>query len=599
MTWIRNHLIPSPGGESGVALAFVLAMTLVIVLITATLVALAMNEYQAAGRAEQSLQAIQIANGAAHRAIYELKRDTVWDDASGATLRVDAAGQWRPLWDGSADLVNRPFPSTASVGRITVELCRYDGATVCPGVANPVVEGCTAATCIWVRATGRVGAASRRVEVLLGQLNLQDDLIQYSNTAINIGAGGGGNGVFTLHGSLYIADCQDPDDGGPEPCIGLRMQGNAAILNDVPFPIPGDPDTAPPFNNRVWVNGTITGQGNSWQIGLDSQPMLGVHSTVPWAPAYDNQIDALDKSPMVPFIDFPDPSKQCDATDPNLCLITRIYHPTSPLPIANAMTAYVCTSSSGCPPGVWQPVNLNDNDRIVPFCASRCNIPGWGNIRTKVVIPDAGSGIDCTTNPGRCNSAGYNDVSGSGNFALVFNGFGALADAPPNSLLNLAVQRSTSTQDIYLHSRQPLRFDGTVYYDGFATILVENRSEWDASRPPVHIRGSVTPVCRVSQGENCTQTFGQPREVAGNPFGNTLAFAVGPACTTPNVFTCDPRSPSLRGGGIYVNGSNLELNLVLLAHGTLKNDDPQSWYGLFIANLLDWDNNPRSTRWRG
>jgi len=29
-----------------------------------------------------------------------------------------------------------------------------------------------------------------------------------------------------------------------------------------------------------------------------------------------------------------------------------------------------------------------------------------------------------------------------------------------------------------------------------------------------------------------------------------------------------------------------------MAHGTLKNDNPQSWYGLFVAGLLDWDNNP-------
>lgn len=41
------------------------------------------------------------------------------------------------------------------------------------------------------------------------------------------------------------------------------MQGNGAILNDVPFPTPGDADTTAPYNNQVFVNGVITGQGNS------------------------------------------------------------------------------------------------------------------------------------------------------------------------------------------------------------------------------------------------------------------------------------------------------------------------------------------------
>jgi hypothetical protein len=31
----------------------------------------------------------------------------------------------------------------------------------------------------------------------------------------------------------------------------------------------------------------------------------------------------------------------------------------------------------------------------------------------------------------------------------------------------------------------------------------------------------------------------------------------------------------------------------MFAHGTLQNDNPQEWYGLFIANQLDFDNNPQ------
>lgn len=595
MTWIRRHLIPSPGGESGVALAFVLAMILVIVLITATLVALAMNEYQTAGRAEQSLQAIQIANGAAHRAIYELKRDTVWDDTLGATQKVDAAGQWRPLWDGAADVVNHDFPSTGPVGRITIELCRYDDATFCPGVANPVVTGCTAATCIWVRATGRVGAASRQVEVLLGQLSLHNELIQYSNSSVNIGAGGGGNGVFTLHGSLYIADCQDPDGGGPQPCIGLQMQGNAAILNDVPFPIPGDPDTLPPFNNRVWVNGTITGQGNSWQIGLDNQLMLGVHTTVPWASAYDNQIDALDRSRMVPFLDFPDPSRPCDATSPRRCLINRLYLPGS-VPVGdpdgrivprNAMRAYVCERPGGvCTQAQWQEVDLNNSTRLVTFATS-------GSAQARVLIPDrdgAGSPvINCRGSAASAtmcsNTAGAPaDVDGPNNFTLVFNGFRNPFDTNPPTP-NLFTQRHTPGAEAYIHTRARLQFDGNrdIVYSGSTTFLVEGPvPPPPPTEPRLDIRTSLTPACKVSEGTACPQTFG--RDPTGSPPGQTLAFAVGPACAA---------MPCAIGGDIYVRGANRELNLVLLAHGTLKNDNPQSWYGLFIANLLDWDNNPQ------
>jgi hypothetical protein len=41
-----------------------------------------------------------------------------------------------------------------------------------------------------------------------------------------------------------------------------------------------------------------------------------------------------------------------------------------------------------------------------------------------------------------------------------------------------------------------------------------------------------------------------------------------------------------------VRGAGLELTAVLVAHGTIKNDNPQEWRGFFIAGLLDWDNNP-------
>jgi len=70
----------------------------------------------------------------------------------------------------------------------------------------------------------------------------------------------------------------------------------------------------------------------------------------------------------------------------------------------------------------------------------------------------------------------------------------------------------------------------------------------------------------------------------GQRDGNTYAFAVGPS------------DPQAEGGGIYVRGANIVLHAVLLSHETLKNDNPQTWYGLFVARLLDWDNNPQIYR---
>ena len=579
--------------ESGVAMALTLATIFIILLVSSAMVALAMNEYQLAGGAERSRQAFQIAEAAIEKGMFEVRRDAVWDDSgttAQATRNVTAAGTWYPLWDGADDVTGQDFPASSPVGRISVELCRYDGSTFCPGVPTPIVSGCAASTCVWMRATGRVTGASRQIEVLLGKINPGTELINFSNGAINIGAAGGGNGAFNLHGTLYVASCVDPDGAGPQPCVGLAMQGNGAILNDVPFPTPGDADTTAPYNNQVFVNGVITGQGNSWQIGLDGQPMRGVHATGGWASAYDNQIDALQKDTTVPVIPFPDPSRACDPAVPTTCLINRVYHPTSPLPVANASTAYVCTDSGGCTIAQWRAVDLNDSSDIVPFCASLCSNPwGGGNIQTRVVIPDAGSGIDCTSTSSAaatCNAAGKNSVDGTGNFSLVFNGFGPLAGASAGSPLNLAIQRSTAAQDVFIQSREPLRFEGDIYYTGFATFLVENASNATASPPAIEIRGSVTPVCKASQGAGCSQTFGAPRDSGGD----TLAFAVGPACAPLPPLAPGCVTPA--GGGIYVRGSGIELNLVLMAHGTLKNDNPQRWYGLFVAGLLDWDNNP-------
>lgn len=569
MLGTRRSFIMTLQGESGIALAAVLVTILITFIVSGTLVAVAMNEYQTANGAERSRLAIQVTEAGIEVGVYEVKRDSVWDDTSAATKNVTAAGQWFPLWDGAADITNRQFPSASPVGTVTVEVCRYDAGTACPGVPGaPTITGCAPEVCIYLRSTGRVEGMSRQIEALLGKFGPGTDLISYSGSAINIGAGGGGNGTFELHGSLYIASCVDPDGGGPQPCVGLNMQGNGAIFNDVSFPTPGDPDLTPPFNNRLFVNGRITGQGNSWQIGSNSTPMRGAHATGLWPAGNDDQIDALEKSTAVPFIPFPDPSKLCEPSgQPRTCLINRLNLPAGDpdrLVPTNAMTAYVCTSSCTAAAS-WSAVDMTNTTTLLTFASNR------------VVFPDAGSGITCNANNAQaliCDAAGAGSVSGSGNFAVVFNG-----------TLGGGQENFFAQRDAFIHTRTRVLFDRAILYSGFATFLIENDTNFTGQNDPVALRfnESFTPLCKVSQATACTQTFGQAN-------GQTIAFAVGPACTAPppsGSVICTPN-----GGGIYSRGSNNELNLVLLAHGTLKDDNPQFWYGLFIAGLLDWDNNP-------
>ncbi len=567
MEMVRAMWSRTRSNESGIALILVLVLALLVSLISATLVALAMGEYQTSGTAASSRQAFQITEAAVEKGIFELKRDPQWDDALGATRNLTGPGVWQPLWDGAANVTNQDFPSSAPVGRITLELCRYDTGTFCPGVINPVEPACFTSTCVWMRATGRAGGASRRIEVLLGKILPGVDFTAYSASPVNIGAGGGGNGDFRLHGSLYIASCIDPDGAGPQPCIGLSMQGNGMILNDVPF----IGDTSPPYHNRVYVRGNITGQGTSWQIGQNTQLMWGVHA-FGWDPSIDSQIDAYQKDYSVPYVPFPDPSAVCAGTSPKPCLINRVYLPAGDpdrIVPSNARFAYVCPNSGGCTAAQWQSVDLMNPAPVLTLSSSNPT-------RTKVLIPDRDPAtglpvINCTNGAqtATCNATNgaLTDVSGANNFSLVFNGFLGSGST------NLYAQR-----DAFIHTRAHLRFDGTIIYTGFTTFLVENSDDVGASSPAVDIRGSFAPACRASQGTGCTQTFGLAS--GGAPAGNTFAFAVGPS------------NPATTGGAGYIRGSGIELNLVLFAHGTIKNDNPQDWYGIFIAQLLDWDNNP-------
>src|SRR3990170_1742093 len=185
-------------------------------------------------------------------------------------------------------------------------------------------------------------AAARRIEVLLSKIT-GADFTAYSASDINVGAGGGGNGVFTLHGALYVANCSNVVVGGQTYCVGLNLQGNGAILNDQPFI--GDTPGIEPYHNRVYVQGYLTGQGNSWQIGLDVQKMWGVHAAG-WPASYENQIDAYRRDDAVPIIPFADPSQLIADQKANA---------------SNELVAYVCTRPAGvCTPGQWDQVDLNN-----------------------------------------------------------------------------------------------------------------------------------------------------------------------------------------------------------------------------------------------
>src|SRR3970040_2735298 len=71
--------------DTGAAMAATLGMILLILIVSATLFALVMKEYQTAALAEESRQAFHLANAAVAKAMFELQRDREWDDSLGAT----------------------------------------------------------------------------------------------------------------------------------------------------------------------------------------------------------------------------------------------------------------------------------------------------------------------------------------------------------------------------------------------------------------------------------------------------------------------------------------------------------------------------------
>jgi len=145
--------------ESGVAMALTLMTIVVLLTISAGLVAVARNEVRTARLGEASRIAFALAEASLERALFELRRDPDWSDAEGATaLRTDA-GEFPlcllPTARGgcSAPAQDVPFPAEEPLGRVTVELLTW---------GEPGCEGC-----LGVRATAQVAHASRRIEAVV------------------------------------------------------------------------------------------------------------------------------------------------------------------------------------------------------------------------------------------------------------------------------------------------------------------------------------------------------------------------------------------------------------------------------------------------
>lgn len=245
--------------ESGVAMALVLSMVILMMILTGTVISLAMNEYQLAGGAESSRRALLLAEGGIELGVINLKQDGDWNDGAGADvgLAVGSRGSWNTLHTG-------PFPAGSSVGDIKVRVCRpKETEAGCPGVKKSVAPlGCSIDTCVWIESTAKVYRSTKRIQVMLRKLysSMSMDTPIFANRAVYTTAS---DGSFNLHGSIYIANCVDvPGEG----CVGLYMQGNADWLNDVPLSIPGESADTPPYNNKIYVRGRITWKGGGGAI---------------------------------------------------------------------------------------------------------------------------------------------------------------------------------------------------------------------------------------------------------------------------------------------------------------------------------------------
>jgi hypothetical protein len=152
------------GDESGLALVVTLGAILVMLTVSATLAAVARNEYRLAAVSEASRQALVVAEAGLERGLFEVRRDAQWTDTTGATA-MNTGSSWYPLClapngvppCGGARAVGLPFPAADPIGTVTIELSE--------ATAN-AAPGCDRASCIRVRATGRVRESVRVVQAV-------------------------------------------------------------------------------------------------------------------------------------------------------------------------------------------------------------------------------------------------------------------------------------------------------------------------------------------------------------------------------------------------------------------------------------------------
>jgi len=252
------------------AIAFMVIMALIIVALSN----LTLSELATSQTLDKGNQAFAIADGAVERAIAVLRLDKDWSAQVGATANLDPAGAaFKPLVDqfqsGGGNAINQSFPANAPTGTYSIEIRK--------AAADP-------ANNIWVRALGTFGGVSRSIEIQLHRLT-PADFTTYSAGTYSALKGGGGN--VTIHGSAYFYS---------DLLIKAVQTGfyNDRAIN------PGD---VAPFENQLFVRGTLDMSKGNATIGTASQPMWAVHANHINNPS--NNIHTYELDNVVPVITYP------------------------------------------------------------------------------------------------------------------------------------------------------------------------------------------------------------------------------------------------------------------------------------------------------
>jgi hypothetical protein len=262
------------GSESGMAMLLAIAFMVVMALIIVALSNLTISELATSHTLEKGDQAFAIADGAIERAIAVLRLDKDWSAQAGATANLDPAGAaFKPLVDqfqpGGGNAINQGFPSSAPVGTYSIEIRK--------AATDPTNN-------ISIRALGSFGGVSRSIEIQLHRLT-PADFTTYSAGTYSALKGGGGN--VTIHGSAYFYSDL------------LIKAVQTGFYNDRAINV-GD---AAPFENQLFVRGTLDMSKGNATIGTSSQPMWAVHANHINNPSSNIHTYELDN--VVPVITYP------------------------------------------------------------------------------------------------------------------------------------------------------------------------------------------------------------------------------------------------------------------------------------------------------